>query len=43
MYPYWWMRGVGGLIYLVGILIFVFNLIKTAQSGKPAAAAVQTA
>ena len=43
MYPYWWMRGIGGLIYLVGVLVFIFNLIKTAQNGKPAEEAVQSA
>jgi cytochrome c oxidase cbb3-type subunit 1 len=40
MYPYWWIRAVGGLIYLAGVLIFIFNLVKTVKGGKPATAAV---
>jgi cytochrome c oxidase cbb3-type subunit 1 len=43
MYPYWWMRGVGGVIYLLGIVVFIVNLLKTVQSGKPVADAVQAA
>ena len=39
MYPYWWIRAVGGVIYLAGIVVFIYNLVQTARSGKPAAAA----
>ncbi len=34
MYPYWHMRAGGGVIYLVSLLIFIFNIIKTVQSGS---------
>jgi cytochrome c oxidase cbb3-type subunit 1 len=40
MYPYWWIRAVGGVIYLAGVLVFIYNLVQTARSGKPAAQAV---
>jgi len=36
MYPYWWARGFGGIIYLVGVVVFIYNLIKTAKGGQPA-------
>jgi cbb3-type cytochrome oxidase subunit 1 len=31
---------VGGVIYLAGVLVFIYNLAQTARSGKPAAQAV---
>jgi len=36
MYPYWWARTFGGLIFLSGVLVFIFNLVKTVRSGKGA-------
>ena len=36
MYPYWWIRAVGGLIYFAGILVFIYNLVKTVREGEPA-------
>jgi cytochrome c oxidase cbb3-type subunit I/II len=27
--PYYWMRLLGGSLYLIGMLMFVFNLLKT--------------
>ncbi len=33
--PFYWIRLVGGLMYLVGLLIMAFNLIKTVTSGAP--------
>jgi cytochrome c oxidase cbb3-type subunit 1 len=36
LYPYWHMRAGGGVLYLVSILVFIFNMIKTIQNGKPA-------
>ena len=36
LYPYWHMRAGGGVIYLISILVFIFNMIKTIQNGKPA-------
>jgi cytochrome c oxidase cbb3-type subunit I/II len=32
--PFYIMRAIGGTIYLGGVLIMVFNLVKTARSGK---------
>lgn len=32
--PMYAMRGIGGVIYLTGAIIMVFNLIKTVQSGQ---------
>ncbi len=34
MYPYWWARTFGGLLFLSGVLVFIFNLVKTCRSGK---------
>ncbi len=34
MYPYWWARTIGGVIFLAGVLVFVFNLIKTIRGGE---------
>lgn len=31
--PMYWLRAIGGLIYLVGVILMIWNLIKTAQSG----------
>jgi cytochrome c oxidase cbb3-type subunit 1 len=36
MNPYYWTRGLSGLIYLAGVLVFVYNLVMTARSGEPA-------
>ncbi|ALC17075.1 cbb3-type cytochrome oxidase, subunit 1 [Desulfuromonas soudanensis] len=44
MYPYWWARAVGGVIYLLGLGVFIYNLILTVRKGKPSDDAVgQTA
>ncbi len=32
--PMYWMRAIGGTLYLIGALLMVYNLIKTAYSGK---------
>ncbi|MFY8127794.1 MAG: cytochrome-c oxidase, cbb3-type subunit I [Chitinophagaceae bacterium] len=32
--PFYIMRAVGGTIYLLGVFVMVYNLIKTAKSGK---------
>ncbi len=34
MYPYWWARAFGGVVYLVGVLVFIYNLIKTVGKGE---------
>ena len=36
MYPYWWIRVIGGLIYFAGIIVFIYNLVKTVRNGEPA-------
>lgn len=33
LFPMYWMRAIGGTLYLTGIVIGVINLIKTAQKG----------
>lgn len=33
--PYFWVRGVSGLIYLVGVGLFIYNLVKTIRSANP--------
>ena len=38
--PFYWIRVVGGTMYLAGLLLMAFNLIKTATSGAPEAAPV---
>ena len=35
MYPYWWIRGLSGIIYLVGVLLFIYNLYMTANKKQP--------
>lgn len=34
MYPFWWARTIGGVIFLAGVLVFILNLIKTFRSGE---------
>ena len=34
MYPYWWVRGGSGVIYLLGVLIFIYNLYRTANTRR---------
>jgi len=34
MYPYWWARALGGVIYLVGLILFIYNLYMTVNKGK---------
>lgn len=34
MRPYYFMRGIGGTLYLTGVIMMVVNLWKTARSGK---------
>jgi cytochrome c oxidase cbb3-type subunit 1 len=39
VYPYWTMRALGGVIYFVGVVLFAYNLIRTAgKSGAVATA-----
>lgn len=43
MYPYWWARTCGGLIFMTGVLIFVYNMIKTIRNGEKTAPSAATA
>jgi len=38
MYPYWHGRVLGGIIYLVSMLVFIYNIIKTVNGSRPASA-----
>jgi cytochrome c oxidase cbb3-type subunit 1 len=33
-YPYWHLRALGGLVFLAGMVLFVYNVLKTIQKGK---------
>ena len=33
--PMYWLRAIGGTLYLTGFLLLAYNLIKTAQAGSP--------
>lgn len=32
--PYYWIRAIGGLLYLIGFFMFTYNIYKTIKSGK---------
>jgi len=34
--PFWIWRGIGGVIFFAGFLVFIYNIIKTIQQGKTA-------
>jgi cytochrome c oxidase cbb3-type subunit 1 len=38
-YPYWRMRTVGGVIFTIGMLFFIYNIFMTIRKGKSLAAA----
>jgi cytochrome c oxidase cbb3-type subunit 1 len=40
IYPFWHARALGGIIYLVSLLVFIYNMYKTVKSGKPALSVV---
>ncbi len=42
MYPYWWIRAFSGIIYLVGVLAFIYNIYMTARNRQPALSAATT-
>ena len=42
-FPYYFIRMVGGLLYLSGMVIMLWNVIKTATNGKPVPAAIPNA
>lgn len=33
--PMYWMRAVGGTLYLVGVVVLVYNVIRTVRQGSP--------
>jgi cytochrome c oxidase cbb3-type subunit I len=35
MYPYWWARTFGGVLYMLGVILFIYNLFKTTRVGEP--------
>jgi cytochrome c oxidase cbb3-type subunit 1 len=38
MHPFYIIRGLGGVLFLVGSLIMVYNLIMTVRAGQPVVA-----
>ncbi len=34
-YPYWYIRFAGGLLYLGGMLLMLYNCVMTIRAGKP--------
>jgi cytochrome c oxidase cbb3-type subunit 1 len=38
-YPYWHTRTLAGIIFTVGMLFFVYNVLKTIQKGRALQAA----
>lgn len=38
-YPYWQMRTVAGAVFIVGMLLFIYNVVMTIQKGKAEMAA----
>jgi cytochrome c oxidase cbb3-type subunit 1 len=40
LYPYWWIRAASGIIYLVGVLAFIYNITMTARGRKSSPATV---
>jgi cytochrome c oxidase cbb3-type subunit 1 len=39
-YPFYVVRLAGGLLYLSGMLVMVWNVVKTVQIGRPTAARI---
>jgi len=33
--PMYWMRAIGGTLYLVGVVVLIYNIIKTVKQGAP--------
>jgi cytochrome c oxidase cbb3-type subunit I/II len=33
--PMYWMRAIGGTLYLTGVIVLVYNIIKTVKQGSP--------
>jgi cytochrome c oxidase cbb3-type subunit 1 len=39
-FPYYFIRLLGGLLYLGGMVVMLWNVLKTATSGQPVAATI---
>jgi cytochrome c oxidase cbb3-type subunit 1 len=37
MYPYWWARVFGGVIYMAGLVVFIYNIYMSVKKGEPTA------
>jgi cytochrome c oxidase cbb3-type subunit 1 len=37
IFPYYKLRAISGFIYLAGLLVFIYNILKTVEKGKSAA------
>jgi cytochrome c oxidase cbb3-type subunit 1 len=35
MHPYYVIRATGGVLFLTGALLMVYNIVKTVRSGEP--------
>jgi cytochrome c oxidase cbb3-type subunit I len=35
LYPYWYIRAFGGIVYFAGLLVFLYNIAKTMTGGEP--------
>jgi cytochrome c oxidase cbb3-type subunit 1 len=42
-YPYYHMRATGGLVFIVGMLFFIYNVLKTIQKGRALQAEAEVA
>jgi len=42
-FPYYFTRALGGFLYMSGFALMLWNTVKTARIGKPAAVAVPNA
>jgi cytochrome c oxidase cbb3-type subunit 1 len=42
-YPFYVLRLIGGLLYLGGMLIMLWNVVKTVSAGRPASVSVPAA
>ncbi|MDF1578174.1 MAG: cbb3-type cytochrome c oxidase subunit I [Desulfurivibrionaceae bacterium] len=43
LYPYWLVRAISGIIYLAGLVLFIYNIYMTARGRQESAAAVDNA
>jgi cytochrome c oxidase cbb3-type subunit 1 len=43
LYPYWQLRTVGGVIFTVGMLVFIYNIVMTIRTGRQNIASTERA